>query len=244
MGLIALDHQTPSSNGTSHADHTQNMGAQAPISILEPVIRPTTAPEPYRPASATRLALRPNRFILTKVKHFCVAEEITLTHFFEKAALDYLAAHSNEYGRPGAQAPQIDRLLNRKEANLSSIARIFQFWTAAYNAHAQHHRMPWKPSWTDRDRTLERELQELPEPIIELGIITVLANKKLGGPRIQSFQYYHAEICANAEDLLLLTADVITFRLHYHRMKLAQHLRIECPAESQEFLRKEDHPHK
>lgn len=238
MGLLAVD-QTPVHFDTdSPPDTTENVGAQAPTLHIAPPRMPILNAEPYRPASATRVALRPNRFILNKVKRYCLDNEITLTHFFEKTALEYLESHAPEYGRPGAKAPLIDKIDLKKEEALSSVAQVFQFWTAAYNRHSQHFKGQWKPTWTDRDKTLEHELREMPITIIEVGILRVITNKKLGGNRINSFQYYFAEIHANAEDLLKLAPETLNFQLHWYRYKVAKYLHVDCPGDSLAWLKK------
>lgn len=242
MGYLSDHQQTTTAEIPNNNTEPKNMGAKAPILRPQPPPRPARASEPYRPASASRLALRPDRFILNKIRHFCTDQEITLTHFFEVAALEYLKNHQTEYGRQGAKAPQIERFDLKSINNLSSIAEIYAFWTAAYNRHSLHYRGAWRPVWTDRDKTLEHQLRDIRREIIEIAILTVLSNKTLGGQRINSFQYYFSQIKCDADTLTTLSEKALIVRYHTMRRSLAAHLRVQCPTDTLDYLHQQGVP--
>ena len=229
--MAFLDDQSTDNSPTpqNNPKPFKNMGAIAPT--LSELIRKKDPPkaEPYRPASADRLALRPNRFILNRIKHYCVDQDISITHFFEIAALEYLKNRDPEYGRPDAKAPQIDRLINRNSLKPSSIREIFQFWTKAFNDLSQHHSGPWRPTWTDRDATLEKQFEDIDPRVIEIAIMTAISRKQKGERRILSLNYFADEIRTQATEWSSTNPKLIDTRLQSARALLSAALGVTYP---------------
>lgn len=197
------NHNSPSTETQPNAAKT--LGALAP-SLPEPrPPKPPAKPEPWRPATAGRIALRPDKAVLLAVQHFCIDQGITQTRFFELSALEFIKKHDQTKTLLGAQAPQIDRLITREEERLSSICTIWTYWVTAHNNQVPHHRAPWKPRFTDRDRHTAELISEIDLDVIEIGILTVLGNWEKTAPRINSLNFFYAGICDAAINAKVMT---------------------------------------
>ena len=179
-----------------------------------------------RPSNAERLAIRPDGRILQQLREYSAETNRTMTSIIEIALLDYFDVHAPKRGRLGAKAPIINKDLRKEIRNLSSIARLFHFWAAAYNAHSRNHRAPWKPSWTDRDAVCEEEIRGYDERTIELSMIRVVMTKELGGPRIVSFRYFLPQIFEDYDKQTTTLEKKLDWMLAHYRMKAATFLKI------------------
>lgn len=229
MALLTDHHDHPRPTTSTTTEATEPLGAQAPTATYSIRTKPQPKPEPWRPQNAGRLALRPDRHLLTDLRLACVKEGITLTHWFELQALAWLRSRETKTQRLGAQAPQIDRLTIRKEELSSSIATLFKFWTKAYNDTAPHHREPWRPTWTDRDATEAARFANANLEAIEVAILYVIMRGTAGNRRIKTFRYYSEEI----EAQLPLWSDqdptLVTIRLLSLRRSAAARFRVPLP---------------
>jgi hypothetical protein len=227
---ILYDHDTqprpdnkPSENGSA------NMGALAPIHTLELKVKAPPKPEPYRPANAGRLALRPDRTIIRHLTIQCLNEGITLTHWFEREALAYLKKNAPTDKTMGAQAPQIDRLTKIIDLNPSSISNIFKFWVGAFNS-CRHGFKPFREAeWTSRDRTTAEFFSDIRIEIVELAMITVLDRWRHSTRSVRSLAFFREEILAQDVDYTDTDTVNIVVRLHHERAKLAKLLRVQPP---------------
>lgn len=203
------------------------MGAKAPTTPTDDGLTPIVTKERYRPQNADRVALRPDAELLRQIKLHCVTEGITLTRWFELKALEQIASNDASYGRQGAKAPQIIELNKKRDKELSSIARLFQFWTKAFNDHARHHRSPWTPVWNHRDATEADKLAHIPEQHIEEGILVVLSRREKGSARINSFRYYVAEIIEQDRVMQTMDARTKSIMLKEHIKRMEKYLGVK-----------------
>lgn len=222
--IHAYDHTTDTTT-----DHYDDMGAQAPTLALR--LRPTKEKkiELYRPRNAARIALRPDSNILTAIRKHCLDEGITLTYWFERAALAHLKKHDRDPHTMGALAPQIDMIDLKESLNLSSIREAFHFWCGAFNNLTTSTAIPWRPTWTDRDRLQALKFEDYDARLVEIGIMTVIANRTIGGQRIKSFAYFCEQIAVDAPNWAALDSDTIDLRLLSGRRNLAKRLGIAPP---------------
>lgn len=229
MAYLNHEHQDNQPSTTDNRQPTPNLGALTPSTTYAIRQRPQPKPEPWRPANAGRVALRPDRRLLADLKLECLKEGITLTHWFELQAVAYLRSRQPDAQPLGAQAPQIDRMTLRKQENPSSIGTLFQFWTAAYNNQLPHHHQDWRPTWTDRDATAAAPFEDANIEAVEIAMIYVILRGTAGHRRIKAFRYYVEEI----ETQLPLWADqdpaMVTVRLLTLRQTAAQQFRVQPP---------------
>ena len=203
------------------------MGAKAPTTPTDAGLSPIVTKERYRPQNADRVALRPDASLLRQIKLHCLEQGITLTRWFELKALEQIAENDKAYGRQGAKAPQTIELNKKRDKELSSIARLFQFWTKAFNDHALHHRSPWTPVWTHRDATEADKLAHIPEQHIEEGILVVLSRREKGTARINSFRYYVAEIIEQDRIMQTMEARTKSIMLREHIRAMEKYLNVK-----------------
>lgn len=210
-------------------ERADDMGALAPISSIKLKLKPPPKKELYRPADAGRLALRPNRQIIRHLMLQCVKEGITMTRWFERQALDYLKKCDPETKTMGAQAPQIDRLLDSEYLNPSSISAIFTFWVGAFNSSRNGFKVFKPAGWTNRDATAAQLFSDVRDEIIELAILRVIQNWLHSTRSIRSFNFFREEISALALDFADLDPANLVVRLHHERTKTAKVLRVTAP---------------
>jgi hypothetical protein len=229
MAYIAdpYGHDRPTTTTTQ--DQEETLGAQTSSNGYQLKTKPTPKPEPWRPANAGRVALRPDRRLLADLRLECLKQGITLTHWFELQAIAFLKSTANATPDLGAQAPQIDRLTIRKQENSSSIAQLFQFWTKAYNDTAPHHRHPWSPTWTDRDATEAARFADADLTAVEIAILYVVLRGTAGNRRIKAFRYYSEEIEAQLPIWQDHDPALVTIRLLTLRRTAATKFRVPLP---------------
>jgi len=210
-----------------HPTKQQNLGAKAPTLSEQPPPPTVTRPDRRRPTNADRLAIRPAARILQQLREYSAETNRSMTSVIEVALLDYFDTHAPKRGRLGAKAPLSNKDLRKGIRNLSSIARLYQFWTAAYNAHSKHYRTAWLPTWTDRDYVCEEELRGYDERSIELSIIRTVSTKKLGEQRIVSFRYYMPQIFDDYDRQTTTLEKKLDWMLDHYREKVAHYLKAD-----------------
>ena len=229
MGLIAEQFPAQPTPETEPETKTADMGALTPIHAIKLKVKPPPKPEPYRPANAGRLALRPDRNIIRHLMLQCLDEGITLTRWFEREALNYLKKHAPKENNVGAQAPQTNKLLKKKNKGTLFIRTIYEFWTAAYNLSREHPDRRSRPLWNDRDETRAQEIGETPPEVQELGILYSLLRIHDKQRPILSFAYYVPEIRAQHLEWQQSDPALITVRLLDLRFKAARAFRVAVP---------------
>lgn len=226
--LTEHDHPRPATT-TDQTETGQPLGAQAPTDDYTLRRKPKPKPEPWRPQNAGRIALRPDRRLLDDLRIECLKQGITLTSWFEHQALTWLRSRRPDPPRLGAQAPQIDRLTLKDERKSSSIAKLFQFWTKAYNDSLPHHRAQWTPTWTDRDSTEAARFDQANLEAVEIAILYVIMRGTAGNRRIKAFRYFSEEIEAQLPIWYDQDPALVTLRLLTLRKSAAARFRVPLP---------------
>ena len=229
MGILANEDRSIPAIHNNHEELFHNMGALAPQPAEVTDALQLARKEQYRPIDAGRVALRPDQEILTAIKLYCLKNGQTLTAWFEQKALETIYADREESGRQGAKAPQIRDDLRVREKSVSSIARIYLFWNAAFNRKVDPERVEWKPNWTNRDETQSLKIAHVNINIVEIAIIRTACTKSLESGRINSFRYYVPQILADHQEAGSLSTKSIDRMLASFREKAAIYFKVTPP---------------
>jgi hypothetical protein len=229
MAILSDQFPTQSEPETTNRTDAQSVGALTPI--LDYTLPPKREPRPelYRPQNAGRIALRPDRRLLHEIRLHCLNEGITLTRWFEIAALATIKAKTKHNDSMGAQAPQTNRLTSKEYIKPSLVREVFTFWTEAYNNSREHQTRPWFAKWKDRDDTLADSLADVRPEIIETAILYCLMRISDKQRLVQAFAYFADEIRIQNDEWKDVDPATVTIRLLSLRERCARAFRVPCP---------------
>lgn len=167
----------------------------------------------------TSLHIRAESSIVKRAQHFIIEnkkEVPTMRDFFELAATKLM----DEFGNPtnlelGTNPPIDDRRLKMLYKTKPFIINLYLRYNSIFNELAESGGKKWAARWSPRDDESAHRYNEIPPPIVELGILQTQVQKGFGSSRIQTFKYYTDEIekvlASGVSDEMLGTI------LQYHR---------------------------
>lgn len=165
--------------------------------------------------STDRLAIRPDREILKKIKIFCVEKNLKLTEFIEIACLRFIELDAQAADNSGVLTPLDDGRLMKMYKSKPFIINLYLRYNAIFNEISSADGKKWSARWNPRDDEAGVRFNELPPMVIELGIIQTQIQKGIGSGKIQTFKYYTEEIQKVVDSGV--SDEVLSTLLIYHR---------------------------